>query len=124
MLAYNKDLEGAYGIAKETIDFKSNNIGSDISETILAMFIQNSNVITAEVLEKSLTLLGNNLTKIMAIYLNNQVNNIDKFILSLCLISKLNKLETKTSNVRRLKTEASTDSGDNTDDLVSSGKFI
>lgn len=121
--AYAKDLEGAYEIVKETISFKSSNIGYDISETILSVYTKNYNLVNKEVLEEFINLVGVNLTKIMSVYLNNNINTSDKFILSLCLISDLNKTTVKAeSSKRRVKTEASISRG-MVKELAETGKF-
>jgi DNA polymerase III subunit gamma/tau len=121
--AYNKDLEGAYELVKETISFKSSNIGYDISETILALYTKNYNLVNKGVLDDFIELVGVNLSKIMNIYLNNNITNSDKFILSLCLISDLNKSTVKSIQTkRRVKTETSISKG-LVEDLAGTGKF-
>lgn len=122
--AYNGDLDSAYLVAKESITFKTQNIGYDIGETILAVYTRNFNIVNKSVLEQFTEIVGSNLTKILSIYLNNSITTIDKFVLSLCLVSDLNKAKVKVSTVkRRIKSEPSKNR-DVVDELASSGKFL
>ena len=121
--AYNKDLDGANELVKETISFKSSNIGYDVSETILAVYTKNYNLVNKEVLDEFIQIVGINISKIMNVYLNNSITNIEKFILSLCLVSEFNKTTVKTeTNKRRLKTESSNENSI-VKDLAETGKF-
>lgn len=122
-MSYQKDIDGAYNLTKEVIGFKSSNIGSDVSETMLAIYTKNYNLVTKDVLDNLMIVLGNNLSKIMSIYLNNTINNIDKFVLSLCLIAELNKSSAAVQKERRMKTESSTGVSVKVEGLAGSGKF-
>ena len=121
--AYNKDLEGANELVKEVISFKSSNIGYDIAETILSIYTKNYNLVNKEVLDEFIQIVGINLSKIMNVYLNNNITNVEKFILSLCLVSEFNKTNIKTESVkRRIKTETSNDNSI-VKGLAETGKF-